>query len=105
VAISVITLAAYADRGDYNVFTVDWESLTKFPCYLSALSNTRLVAQCSAMLYSYLTHHGARATNIQCVGHSLGAHICGMMSRHLSAKMHKIIGSYSLSQDAHLNCI
>ncbi|KDR21672.1 phospholipase A1-like isoform X1 [Zootermopsis nevadensis] len=83
---------AYADRGDYNVFTVDWESLTKFPCYLSALSNTRLVAQCAAMLYSYLTHHGARATKIQCVGHSLGANICGMMSRHLSAKMHKIIG-------------
>lgn len=89
-------LAAYTERGDYNVLTVDWGTLTKFPCYLSALSNTRLVAQCSALLYSYLTRHGARATDIQCVGHSLGAHICGMMSNHLSAKMHKIIGILAL---------
>ncbi|XP_069687333.1 phospholipase A1-like [Periplaneta americana] len=83
---------AYMERGDYNVFTVDWEPLTEFPCYLSALSNTRIVAQCSALLYSYITHNGARATDIQCVGHSLGAHICGMMSNHLTFKMHKIIG-------------
>ncbi|PSN33800.1 hypothetical protein C0J52_19495 [Blattella germanica] len=71
---------------------VDWEPLTKFPCYLSALSNTKLVAQCSAKLYSYLTEHGAPAKKITCVGHSLGAHICGMMSHHLTYKMHKIIG-------------
>ncbi|XP_067009759.1 lipase member H-A-like [Anabrus simplex] len=82
----------YTSRGDYNVFTVDWEPLTKFPCYLSALSNTRLVAQCSAQLYSHLTEHGALAKNTHCVGHSLGAHICGMMSNHLSSKQYKIIG-------------
>ncbi|XP_044732526.1 lipase member H-A [Chrysoperla carnea] len=83
---------AYLSTGEYNVFTVDWESLTIFPCYLSALSNTRLVSRCSAQLYSYLTHHGALAKKIHCVGHSLGAHICGMMSRHLNAKQYKIIG-------------
>lgn len=27
-----------------------------------------------------------------CVGHSLGAHICGMVSNHLTTKQHKIIG-------------
>lgn len=27
-----------------------------------------------------------------CVGHSLGAHICGMVSNHLTIKQHKIIG-------------
>ena len=86
--------AAYIERGDYNVFTVDWEDLTKFPCYLSALSNTRLVSQCSAKLYSYLTEHGAQAKKITCVGHSLGAHICGMMSNHLSFKMYRIIGEH-----------
>nr|CAD7266426.1 unnamed protein product [Timema shepardi] len=83
---------AYLSRGDYNVFTVDWEPLTIFPCYLSALSNTKLVAQCSALLYSYITGNGALAKRTHCVGHSLGAHICGMMSNHLSVKQHKIIG-------------
>nr|CAD7415680.1 unnamed protein product [Timema poppensis] len=85
-------VAAYLSRGDYNVFTVDWEPLTIFPCYLSALSNTKLVAQCSAQLYSYITGNGALAKRTHCVGHSLGAHICGMMSNHLSVKQHKIIG-------------
>ncbi|XP_065221142.1 lipase member H-like isoform X2 [Planococcus citri] len=83
---------AYLNRGDYNVFTVDWSILTFFPCYLSSLSNTRLVAQCTAQFYSHLTYNGASAFKIHCVGHSLGAHICGMMSNHLSHKMHKIIG-------------
>lgn len=83
---------AYLNRGDYNVFTIDWEPLTFFPCYLSALSNTRLVAQCAAQFYSHLTHMGARADHTHCVGHSLGAHVCGMISNHLTTKMYKIIG-------------
>lgn len=71
---------------------VDWSILTFFPCYLSSLSNMRLVAQCTAQFYSHLTYNGASALKIHCVGHSLGAHICGMISNHLSYKMHKIIG-------------
>lgn len=74
------------------MFTVDWEPLTKFPCYLSALSNTRVVAQCTAQLYSYITQAGASAKKITCVGHSLGAHICGMMSNHLDLPQFRIVG-------------
>ncbi|XP_050441562.1 phospholipase A1-like [Adelges cooleyi] len=83
---------AYLRRKDYNVFLVDWEPLTFFPCYLSSLSNTRLVAQCTAQFYAHLTFSGASALDIQCVGHSLGAHICGMMSNYLTHRQHKIIG-------------
>ncbi|XP_008488089.3 phospholipase A1-like [Diaphorina citri] len=83
---------AYIRRRDYNVFMLDFADLAPFPCYLSSLSNTRLVAQCAAQFYSHLTHHGASAYDIHCVGHSLGAHICGMMSNHLTHRMHKIIG-------------
>uniref|UniRef100_A0A2S2P627 Lipase member H-B n=1 Tax=Schizaphis graminum TaxID=13262 RepID=A0A2S2P627_SCHGA len=83
---------AYLNRKDYNVFTVDWEPLTFFPCYLSSLSNTRLVAQCTAQFYAHLTYSGASAYDIHCVGHSLGAHICGMISNHLTHRQHKIIG-------------
>lgn len=89
--------AAYLNRKDYNVFTVDWEPLTFFPCYLSSLSNTRLVAQCTAQFYAHLTYSGASAFDIHCVGHSLGAHICGMMSNHLSHRQHKIIGKARLN--------
>lgn len=86
--------AAYLHRKDYNVFTVDWEPLTFFPCYLSSLSNTKLVAQCAAQFYAHLTYSGASAFDIHCVGHSLGAHVCGMMSNHLTHRQHKIIGKY-----------
>lgn len=43
-------------------------------------------------LYSYLTYIGSRIEDITCVGHSLGAHICGMISNHLTQKQHRIIG-------------
>ncbi|CAG9802401.1 unnamed protein product [Chironomus riparius] len=82
---------AYISK-QYNVIAVDWEKLTTYPCYLSSLSNTKLVAQCTAQLYSYLTFVGSKIEGITCVGHSLGAHICGMMSNHLTHKQHRIIG-------------
>ncbi|XP_013100403.1 lipase member H-A [Stomoxys calcitrans] len=82
---------AYLSR-DFNVITVDWRPLTQYPCYLQSLINTRLTAQCTAQIYSFLTHHGAARETITCVGHSLGAHICGMVSNHLNVKQYRIIG-------------
>lgn len=113
-------LSAYISR-HYNVIAVDWYRLTQYPCYITALANTRLVAQCTAQvssrliywpilfainhriihspanllqMYAYLTHKGSHPRRITCVGHSLGAHICGMMGNHLSEKQHKIIGKF-----------
>ncbi|XP_059046457.1 lipase member H-A [Achroia grisella] len=83
---------AYLSRKDYNVFMVDWSPLSRFPCYLSSLSNMKLTAQCTAQLYSQITQAGALAKMITCVGHSLGAHICGMISNHLTEKQYKIVG-------------
>lgn len=39
-----------------------------------------------------LTHFGNDREKITCVGHSLGAHICGMISNHISHKQHRIVG-------------
>lgn len=82
---------AYLSR-EFNVITVDWRPLTRYPCYLHSLINTRLTAQCTAQVYSFLTHYGASREKITCVGHSLGAHICGMISNHLTKKQYRIIG-------------
>ncbi|XP_057660826.1 phospholipase A1-like [Diorhabda carinulata] len=83
---------AYISRKDYNVFTIDWSTITPFPCYISALSNTRLVGQCGAKFYAYIMENGGDARKTTCIGHSLGAHICGMMSNHLDKRQHKIVG-------------
>ncbi|XP_059617747.1 uncharacterized protein LOC132262483 [Phlebotomus argentipes] len=82
---------AYLSR-KFNVITVDWFRLTQYPCYVTALTNTRVVAQCTAQVYAFLTHLGASRHRITCVGHSLGAHICGMMGNHLTSRQYKIIG-------------
>lgn len=87
-------VSAYLYRADYNIFTIDWADLTAFPCYLSSLSNTRLVAQCTAKLYAFVMDNGGDAEESTCVGHSLGAHICGMVSNHLTIKQHKIVGKF-----------
>lgn len=52
----------------------------------------RLVAQCAAKLYAFVMDNGGKAEESTCVGHSLGAHICGMISNHLTLKQHKIVG-------------
>lgn len=42
-------LLAYLSR-KFNVIMVSWTRLTFYPCYLSALSNTKLVGQCAAQV-------------------------------------------------------
>lgn len=46
---SVPHVAAYLSR-NFNVILVDWKKLTYYPCYFSALGNTKLVAQCTAQV-------------------------------------------------------
>ncbi|KAL5280436.1 hypothetical protein ACFFRR_004426 [Megaselia abdita] len=82
---------AYLFR-NFNVIQVDWSAITQYPCYLSSLVNTKIVAQCTAQIYAMLTHHGNDREKITCVGHSLGAHICGMISNHITRKQHRIVG-------------
>lgn len=47
---------------------------------------------CSNQIYAYLTRMGHPNQQITCIGHSLGAHICGMVSTHLTKRQHRIIG-------------
>lgn len=44
-----LPLTAYLSR-NFNVVLVDWKKLTYYPCYFSALGNTKLVAQCTAQV-------------------------------------------------------
>lgn len=46
---------AYISR-EFNVITVNWRELTVYPCYLTALTNTRLVAQCTAQVFCFLVN-------------------------------------------------
>ncbi|EEB13471.1 beta-glucosidase, putative [Pediculus humanus corporis] len=83
---------AYINNGSYNLFIVDWSPLSKPPCYLSSVYNLNKVSKCTAELYKMIRSMGISSNGITCVGHSLGAHGCGLISKHIDFRMHRIIG-------------
>lgn len=87
----VVTIA-YIKNGSYNVFVVDWGPLATTPCYPAAVHNLKIVARCTAMLYNFIRDTGVPSSSITCVGHSLGAHACGLISDYLLFRMQRIIG-------------
>lgn len=88
-------ILAYLTNGSYNVFVVDWSAYSKIPCYSSAVHNINAVAKCTAQFYRSLRSQGVRSDRITCVGHNLGAHGCGLISKHVNFRINKIIGIVS----------
>lgn len=60
----------YLQRGDYNLFFVDWAVLGPAPCYPSAVHNTRHVGVCIAQLVARIRESGNE--DIHVIGFSLG---------------------------------
>jgi len=86
--------AAYLNDGKYNVFMVDWGGLAAIPCYAAAVHNLKPVAKCTAVMLTHLRRAGLDVDQLTCVGHSLGAHVCGIMANYLPFRMYRIIGTY-----------
>ncbi|XP_001946851.1 phospholipase A1 [Acyrthosiphon pisum] len=83
---------AYLNNGKYNVFMVDWGKLSAIPCYAASVHNLKPVARCMAVMLTHLRAAGLDVNQLTCVGHSLGAHLCGIMANYLPFRMHRIIG-------------
>ncbi|XP_055308490.1 phospholipase A1 VesT1.02-like [Sitodiplosis mosellana] len=82
---------AYVNHGDYNVFMVDWGVLCRPPCYVAAVNNLKPVANCLAQAFTFLRNSGMPVQQTLCVGHSLGAHVCGLMANYLDFRIERII--------------
>ena len=82
---------AYLNNGSFNVFYVDWGALCASPCYPAAVSNMPQVAYCLSDALKSLRNHGLPIERTTCVGHSLGAHVCGMMANYLKFRMNRIV--------------
>ncbi|XP_068897887.1 lipase member H-like [Tenebrio molitor] len=83
---------AYISVGSYNVWVVDWGRLAQPPCYRAAVHNLKAVGRCTGDLLMGLRAAGLMADKMTCVGHSLGAHICGLISQYVLFRVHRIIG-------------
>ncbi|XP_048480357.1 phospholipase A1 [Plutella xylostella] len=88
----VVLRDAYLRRGGYNVFMLDWGALAQPPCYVAAVHNLRPVARCAAEALGSLRRAGLRPDRLTCVGHSLGAHMCGIIANYLTFRLNRIIG-------------
>ncbi|CAH0555144.1 unnamed protein product [Brassicogethes aeneus] len=87
----VVLRDAYIDNGSYNVWMADWGELCQPPCYRAAVNNLRTVSRCTGELLASLRNAGLETNKLTCVGHSLGAHICGLISRYVNFRLHRII--------------
>ncbi|XP_047002929.1 uncharacterized protein LOC124620301 [Schistocerca americana] len=88
---AVVLRDAYLRSGRFWVLVVDWGALGRPPCYPAAVHNLRTAASCLARQLSALRQLAGLAP-AACVGHSLGAHLCGLLARQLRFRLPSIIG-------------
>ncbi|XP_017771747.1 PREDICTED: phospholipase A1 member A-like [Nicrophorus vespilloides] len=88
----VVLRDAYIKNGSYNVWMVDWGALSQPPCYPAAVHNIKAVARCTGSLLMSLRSAGMRTDKLTCVGHSLGAHTCGLIAKNVQFRLHRIVG-------------
>lgn len=85
----------YLDRGNYNLFFVDWSELARAPCYPSAAHNTKHAGQCIGQLINRIRDGGTE--NIHIIGFSLGAHVAGFAANHASGfQVPRITGIFNI---------
>lgn len=70
------------DAIDCNVFCIDWSEAAKSPDYLSVLPNVSIVGRMISNFIDRLIKIFKASPNyIHCIGHSLGAHVCGFAGK------------------------
>jgi len=62
---------------DANVVIVDWGGGAELLNYFQSASNTRTMGAYSALVFDNLVNNGGSSSRTWCMGHSLGAHLCG----------------------------
>ncbi|KAJ8666847.1 hypothetical protein QAD02_008509 [Eretmocerus hayati] len=86
---------AFLKLGDYNVIAVDWSVTSETYNYYKAVVNTQTTGDEIATLFDQIAQSimskssTARAEQwgqIHCVGHSLGAHICGYAANEMKRR-------------------
>lgn len=73
---------AFLQRGDFNVFVLDWSQIADNPIYPVPMARTADVADIySSFINDLIDNANLDPNNVHMVGHSLGAHISGFAAR------------------------
>lgn len=71
---------------------IDYGAVSRAPCYIQLVQNIKYVSYCLASYLKDFVENGMQKNVITCIGHSMGAHICGMLRRYSKIRIKKIIG-------------
>ncbi|XP_031627080.1 lipase member H-A-like [Contarinia nasturtii] len=83
---------AFLERDDFNFIAINWLRGAKTINYVKARHRIREVGQAVARFIDYLVTLGLNLDELTCVGHSLGAHTCGIVGKNIkSGKLATII--------------
>uniref|UniRef100_A0A8D8SCB5 Phospholipase A1 member A n=1 Tax=Cacopsylla melanoneura TaxID=428564 RepID=A0A8D8SCB5_9HEMI len=85
---------AYLQKGDYNVWFVNWPDLCRGPCYPVCVYNLDQVGKCVAQMIARLRKVvGNTEPDVHLIGFSLGAHVAAYTSKYLRPyKLPRITG-------------
>ena len=89
---SILIINAYLERGDYNVLVFDWSDYN-LGLYRPVMAKMCQISRIYGRVLMKLFDKGLRTESFHCVGHSFGAHSCGIIGRELyqiSNKRHKL---------------
>lgn len=76
---------AYLERDNYNFIAINWVRGAKTINYVKARYRVMEVGKATARFVDFLVTLGLDLDDLTCVGHSLGAHACGVMGKNLKS--------------------
>jgi pancreatic triacylglycerol lipase len=90
--IKIYFFTAFLSAEDSNVVGVDWSGPGGGPLYNVCRNNAKPTGDYLALLYAYLVSEGTMYNLLHCVGHSLGAHVCGYSGKAVNGTLGRASG-------------
>lgn len=91
-SLNVIVTPALLNHADVNVIVVDWSKIAN-KNYLTAAWAVNDIGEFVAQFADSLsTLYNVKRSQMNCIGHSLGAHVCGSLGASLNGEIDQIIG-------------
>lgn len=79
---TLLIVNAYLRHGDYNILVLDWSDYS-VGTYNNVMIRMSKISRIYARTVSKLFDKGLNIKSFHCIGHSFGAHSCGIMGREL----------------------
>lgn len=83
---------SWSQQADCNVCAVDWSRLANYGYSISALVNTKKVANHTINFMKFLKDFDMKVEDCEIAGHSLGAHVAGFIGRYFDGILNAIHG-------------